>query len=78
MPSACRDSCRIGATTERESVRALGQLGRVLPTGVAGDPREALVAGLRGYLEVVAADPVTWRLVLMPPEGAPETLRHWR
>ena len=36
-----------------------------------GDPRELLLAALRGYLEAVRADPATWRLVLMPPEGAP-------
>jgi AcrR family transcriptional regulator len=64
------------AMVERESARALAQLAEVLPapTG-ASDPREALLGGLKGYLEAVAADPVTWRLVLMPPEGAPEVLR---
>ena len=64
------------AMIERESARALQQLSRVLPASLeGGDPREALLAGLRGYLEAVRADPVTWRLVLMPPEGAPEVLR---
>ena len=64
------------AMLERETVRALGQLAEVLPASlVEGGAREALVAALRGYLEVVRADPVTWRLVLMPPEGAPEMLR---
>ena len=57
--------------------RALSQLAGVLPQQLAPDasPREDLLAGLRGYLEAVAADPVTWRLVLMPPEGAPAVLR---
>ena len=64
------------AMLERETVRALGQLAEVLPASlVEGGAREALLAALRGYLEVVRADPVTWRLVLMPPEGAPELLR---
>jgi AcrR family transcriptional regulator len=64
------------AMVERESARALAQLARVLPAANgSADPREGLIAGLRGYLEAVAADPVTWRLVLMPPEGAPEILR---
>ena len=63
------------ALVERESVRALAQLETVLPSDLSGDPVEALVAGLRGYLEAVRADPMTWRLVLMPPEGAPEVLR---
>jgi AcrR family transcriptional regulator len=64
------------AMLERESARALSQLAGIIP-GDDGpeDPREALLAALRGYLAVVSADPITWRLVLMPPEGAPETLR---
>ena len=64
------------ALVEREGERALQQLAKVLPTDLtAGDPRAALLAGMRGYLEAVQADPVTWRLVLMPPEGAPLVLR---
>jgi AcrR family transcriptional regulator len=65
------------AMVERESRRALAQLAIVLPTPQAdhGTPREDLVGALRGYLEAVRADPVTWTLVLMPPEGAPPVLR---
>jgi AcrR family transcriptional regulator len=64
------------ALVERESVRALAQLAAVLPTDLgSGDPREILLAGQRGYLEVVASDPDTWRLLLMPTEGAPAILR---
>src|SRR5256885_4736966 len=64
------------ALVEREGARALAQLAAVLPTDLGrGDPREQLLAGLRGYLEAVQADPATWRLVLMPPEGAPVILR---
>ena len=60
----------------RESARALDQLQEFLPRDLgAGDPRELLLAGLRGYLEAVRDDPDTWRLVLMPPEGAPALLR---
>jgi AcrR family transcriptional regulator len=62
------------ALIERESERALAQLTEVLPHDLSGDPAETLLAGLRGYLEAVRADPVTWRLVLMPQEGAPEML----
>jgi AcrR family transcriptional regulator len=62
------------AMLDRETSRALGQLDRVLPAA-GGDPPQALLTALRGYLETVAADPVTWRLVLMPPEGAPPMLR---
>jgi len=61
----------------RESARALEQLTAVLPGDLtAGDPRALLLAGLRGYLEAVRDDPDTWRLVLMPPEGAPALLRN--
>jgi AcrR family transcriptional regulator len=64
------------ALVTRESDRALTQLAAVLPRDLrAGDPREALISALRGYLEAVQADPATWRLVLMPPEGAPAILR---
>ena len=64
------------ALVEREGARALAQLAEVLPTNLTeGDPRELLLAGMRGYLEAAQADPVTWRLVLMPPEGAPDVLR---
>ena len=64
------------ALVERESARALAQLAVVLPRDLsAGDPADTLHAALRGYLEAVQADPATWRLVLMPPEGAPDVLR---
>jgi AcrR family transcriptional regulator len=64
------------ALVDRESERALEQLAAVLPRDLGGgDPREPLLAALRGYLEAVQAEPVTWRLVLMPPEGAPPVLR---
>ena len=64
------------ALVEREGARALGQLAEVLPTQLSeGDPRELLLAGFKGYLEAVQADPVTWRLVLVPQEGAPPILR---
>lgn len=66
------------AMLEREALRALAQLAAVMPTGplpAGGDRSEALLGALRGYLEAIQADPVTWRLVLMPPEGAPRVLR---
>lgn len=65
------------AMLEREGARALGQLAKVIPAHleVGAGARDALLAALRGYLEVIRADPVTWRLVLMPPEGAPQAHR---
>lgn len=64
------------ALVEREHARALMQLAAILPSGTSSDdPAEALLEAFSGYIETVRADPVTWRLVLMPPEGAPELLR---
>jgi AcrR family transcriptional regulator len=60
----------LDALVARESRRALGQLEAALPDDLAGD----LLAALRAYLEAVRADPGTWRLVLMPQEGAPRSL----
>jgi len=64
------------ALVVRESVRALEQLGHVLPADLGhGEPRAQLLSALHAYLEAVRSDPDTWRLVLMPPEGAPDLLR---
>ena len=58
------------------ATRAITQLATFLPARTAtDDPRELLMSALRGYLEAARSDPATWRLVLMPPEGAPELLR---
>ena len=63
------------ALVDREAARALDQLVTVLPGDLGdGDPRETLTRALRGYLEAVRSDPETWKLVLMPPEGAPAVL----
>ena len=65
----------LDALVAREGARALGQLAEVLPAALArSDPQERLVAALGGYLEAVQADPGTWRLVLVPSEGAPAVL----
>jgi AcrR family transcriptional regulator len=66
------------AMLERESAGALQQLSEVLPKDFeldGQDPQAPLLAALRGYLEAVRSEPIRWRLVLMPPEGAPELLR---
>jgi AcrR family transcriptional regulator len=64
------------ALLEREGARAVDQLMPLLPRPAQGvGPRDLLVGALRGFLEAVRAEPVTWRLVLMPPEGAPALLR---
>lgn len=64
------------ALVDREAARSLAQLETVLDYDLAeGDPAEMLLASLRAYLEAVRSDPDTWRLVLMPQEGAPASLR---
>lgn len=66
----------LDALVVRETERARAQLAAVLPSAATGgDPRPALLAAFEGYLRAVQADPVTWRLVLVPPEGAPSLLR---
>jgi AcrR family transcriptional regulator len=65
----------LNALLDREGLRALTQLEAVLPGEPAdGDVLDVLLEALSGYLQAVQADPITWRLVLMPPEGAPEFL----
>ena len=65
------------ALLDREGKRALAQLASLMPR--PSDDGEELVdlllRALEGYLAAVRSDPVTWRLILMPPEGAPEFLR---
>jgi AcrR family transcriptional regulator len=53
------------ALVERESRRALSQL---------PETYDDLLAALTAYLTAVRADPDTWRLVLVPQEGAPRLL----
>jgi AcrR family transcriptional regulator len=58
--------------------RALAQLAPVLPP-VPGpedyvDPDALLVDAITAYLSAVRDDPDTWRVVLLPPEGAPPEL----
>jgi AcrR family transcriptional regulator len=64
------------ALLDREGDRALAQLASFLPGPNAEREEiiELLLRGLTGYLDAVRSDPVTWRLVLMPPEGAPPFL----
>src|SRR3954452_10243900 len=51
----------------RDGARALAQHAGVLPPDLAGGDRaEQLLTGRRGDVEARGADPVAWRLVLMP------------
>jgi AcrR family transcriptional regulator len=53
------------ALVDRESLRALRQL---------PEDFDDLLGAVQAYLGAVRADPDTWRLVLMPHEGAPRLL----
>jgi AcrR family transcriptional regulator len=60
---------------ERETSRALAQVSETtLGDLTEGDPVELMLESLRAYLQAVANNPSTWRLILMSPEGAPPIL----
>jgi len=64
------------ALVGREMRRALLQVSETQLRNLSeGDPIELMLESLATYLAVVQQHPTTWRLVLMPPEGAPEILR---
>jgi len=64
------------AVVEREMERAHAQVSETeLTTLTEGSPQELMLESLHAYLHTVRDHPTTWRLVLMPPEGAPELLR---
>jgi AcrR family transcriptional regulator len=65
----------LGAMLDREGARALAQLAEVFPEDSREGLDQRLLGTLRSFLEVVHADPVTWRLLLMQSEGAPVALR---
>lgn len=64
------------AVVERESARALAQVSETALASLReGDAKDLMLESLAAYLHAVADHPTTWKLVLMPPEGAPERLR---
>lgn len=63
------------AVIEREAARALAQVSETTPTDLTeGEPTELMLESLRAYLYAVRDHPGTWRLIQMPPEGAPQIL----
>lgn len=63
------------AVIDRETSRALAQVSETALTNLdEGDPLELMLESLGAYLHAVGSQPRTWRLVLMPPEGAPPAL----
>jgi len=64
------------ALLHREQRRVDQQIDALLPRDPGDvDPRRVLLDALTGFLEVVEAHPLTWRLALLPPESAPRALR---
>jgi AcrR family transcriptional regulator len=72
-------SALLRALVEREQQRALAGLLAALPAvpaeGTEVDPDELLVVGLTAFLTAVRDQPRTWRVMLLPPEGAPAELQ---
>jgi AcrR family transcriptional regulator len=65
----------LNAVVERETTRALAQVSETaLEDLTHGDPVELMLESLRAYLHAVQDHPSTWRLILTPPEGAPDAL----
>jgi AcrR family transcriptional regulator len=64
------------ALVKREMKRAHEQVtATALENLSEGNPTELMLTSLRAYLSAVERNPNTWRLVLTPPSGAPESLR---
>lgn len=63
------------AVIVRETSRALAQVSETTLTSLSeGEPEQLMLEALDAYLSAVRSSPTTWRLVLMPPEGAPPAL----
>ena len=65
----------LAALLEREERRALAELARALPARPAADPDRLAVDAFVAFLGAVAANPATWRLILMPAESSPAVVR---
>jgi len=64
------------AVMVREQERAFGLAERSIRAAAAEpDPVEAITAGCRTFLEGVAEQPSTWRLVLVPTDNTPPAVR---
>ncbi len=66
------------AMIDRAEQQVLAQLAGVFPAvpgpGDEVDPDDLLVQGITAYLTSITSDPDTWRVILVPPEGAPPEL----
>jgi AcrR family transcriptional regulator len=61
---------------EREQERALADVAAAIPSlPLAGDPIELLTGSLTSVLSAVRRHPDTWRLILLPADGTPPSVR---
>ena len=69
----------LGALLDRQQARALTQLAEVLPDRldphVLADPDGFLLDALRALIDRVSNDELTWRPILLAPQGTPEVVR---
>ena len=64
------------ALLDRTEERALTQLLSVLPEDIGDGSLSELIGGVvRRLVETVSADPLTWRPILLAPEGTPADVR---
>jgi AcrR family transcriptional regulator len=64
------------ALYEREQERVLSALAAAVPTPpLEGEPAEILAESIRTALEEVRRHPEAWRLILLPADGTPPSLR---
>ena len=66
----------LGALLDRQQARALTQLAEVLPDELdTADPDAFLLDALRGLIDRVTNDQLTWRPILLAPQGTPPAVR---
>ncbi|MDX6643009.1 MAG: hypothetical protein QOD76_971 [Solirubrobacteraceae bacterium] len=66
----------LGALLEREQERVLSSIAAAMPAlPLAGDPAQILANGLEAVLDAVHRHPETWRLILLPADGTPPSVR---
>jgi AcrR family transcriptional regulator len=66
----------LGAVLEREQERVLSSIAAAMPAlPLAGEPAQILADGLEAVLDAVHRHPDTWRLILLPADGTPPSVR---
>ncbi|MBJ7328759.1 MAG: TetR/AcrR family transcriptional regulator [Solirubrobacteraceae bacterium] len=64
------------ALIDRTTDRAMSQVRSVVPDfPLSAEPAEVLADAIGTFTTMVRTDPVTWRIVLLPADGAPAQLR---